>query len=196
MICFYDNIWIRGSNCLLCIMKTETVVRCVRRKKLRAINEFGGKCQKCGYDKCITALEFHHLDEKNKSTTPSHAIMRWSWEKALKELKKCILVCANCHREIHENERGIGDISLKRDNPALMEKECKCCKKKFIATKSRQIMCSNDCRTLFGRKVKRPTKNKLKQELRSNKSWSELGRNYGVSDNAVRKWAKTYGLTR
>lgn len=171
-------------------------MRSQKRKKIDAVNFFGGKCQICGYNRCIDALEFHHLDEKDKEAEPSHIIMRWSWEKALKELKKCILVCANCHREIHENERGIGDISLRRGNPALMEKECKCCKKKFTATKSRQIMCSNDCRTLFRRKVRRPTKSKLKQELLSNKSWSELGRNYGVSDNAVRKWAKTYGLTR
>src|SRR5574343_14188 len=153
-------------------MKTNIrVLKCVRRKKIRAINEFGGKCQKCGYNKCLTALEFHHLDSKNKLTSPSNAITRWSWDRAIIELKKCILVCANCHREIHEEKTKIEDISLIYGKRKLIEKKCKHCNKKFITINSKQITCSNYCRSFLGRKVKRPTKEELKKELDLKKSW-------------------------
>lgn len=60
----------------------------------------GGKCEKCGYNKSILALEFHHLDPKEKEFSISD--IKLDWENIKKELDKCILVCANCHREIHE----------------------------------------------------------------------------------------------
>lgn len=74
-----------------------------RRKKLRevAIQYKGGKCVFCGYGKCIDALEFHHLDPKEKDFGISKNGMTRSWEKTKKEVDKCILICANCHRELH-----------------------------------------------------------------------------------------------
>lgn len=68
----------------------------------------GEKCQCCGYNKCITALEFHHLNSEEKDFSLSHNTNQ-SWEKYSMELKKCVLVCANCHREIHA---GLIDLSL------------------------------------------------------------------------------------
>lgn len=52
--------------------------------------------------------------------------------------------------------------------------------------------CSDDCRELVSRKVARPTKSELEKML-VNSSYCEIGRKFGVSDNAVRKWAKKYG---
>ena len=74
-----------------------------RRKKLRemAIQYKGGKCIFCGYDKCIDALEFHHLDPKKKDFGISKDGLTRSWEKTKKEIDKCILICTNCHRELH-----------------------------------------------------------------------------------------------
>ncbi len=71
------------------------------RKKQNLIKYFGGKCQICGYKKCIHALEFHHKNPKEKEISIS---MNITFEKMLKEVKKCILVCANCHREIHAED--------------------------------------------------------------------------------------------
>lgn len=76
-----------------------------RRKMLRtkAIKYAGGKCMICGYDRCVDALDFHHRDEQTKSFGISQNGLTRSWEKVRKEVDKCILVCANCHREIHSN---------------------------------------------------------------------------------------------
>lgn len=70
------------------------------RKKLM-LSAFGSKCQICGYDKCNSALEFHHLDPSKKDFTFSNTLLI-HWDKVKNELKKCICVCSNCHREIHE----------------------------------------------------------------------------------------------
>lgn len=73
------------------------------RLKEKLVEYKGGKCEICGYDKCITALDFHHLNpnEKDFSLGSGSAI---AFEKAKKEVDKCILVCSNCHREIHHNQ--------------------------------------------------------------------------------------------
>ena len=82
-----------------------------RRDKIKkdAIQYKGGKCQNCGYDKCLGALEFHHLDPKEKDFSISQYGHTRSWEKLKTELDKCTLLCANCHREIHEKIRLVGE---------------------------------------------------------------------------------------
>lgn len=79
-----------------------------RRKKIRAlaIQEKGRKCALCDYDVCDEALEFHHVNGKKDFGISSKGYTR-SWEKVKAELEKCILVCANCHREIHAGLRDI-----------------------------------------------------------------------------------------
>ena len=66
--------------------------------KLRAIEEKGGHCVLCGYKQCAHALHFHHINpfEKNYKISQCN-----TWEEVEKELSKCVLVCANCHAEIH-----------------------------------------------------------------------------------------------
>ena len=82
----------------------RTVDRRRERKEL-LVEGFGGKCQICGYDKCMTALEFHHINPELKDI--NFYTTNYSWERIINECKKCICVCANCHREIHH-----GDISF------------------------------------------------------------------------------------
>ena len=74
------------------------VVERRRQYKRRLIELKGGKCEFCGYDKCASALEFHHLDEKEDKISN---IYNRSWKRILAEVEKTRLVCANCHREIH-----------------------------------------------------------------------------------------------
>lgn len=81
-----------------------------RRQKLKdmAIEYKGGKCLICGYNRCKSALEFHHTDPNQKDFGISKDGYTRSWEKVKLELDKCICVCANCHREIHS---GLIDLS-------------------------------------------------------------------------------------
>ena len=74
----------------------------VRRHELRdkAIQYKGGRCSICSYDKCASAFDFHHLDPMEKDFTISSHMS--SWERIKKEIDKCVLLCARCHREVHD----------------------------------------------------------------------------------------------
>ena len=71
-----------------------------RQRKLDAVEYKGGKCQRCGYDKYADVLEFHHRDPNVKEAS-WNKIRLWSWDKIKRELDKCSMLCANCHREEH-----------------------------------------------------------------------------------------------
>lgn len=172
--------------------KNKSIRRSQKRRKLDAVEKFGGKCKLCGYNKCIEALEFHHLDESKKEANPSHVIMKWSWERAKKELEKCILLCANCQREVHAEEHKT-DLNLRVHITSWIEKECEYCKNKFDTKEKDQKFCSTSCSSFFRRKVVRPSKEELGILLKE-KSFCAIGRQFGVSDNAVRKWMKKYGI--
>lgn len=81
--------------------RSRSVVDWRRRIKKKAIDYKGGKCQNCGYCKSVFSMDFHHVDPKKKDYNISSKNTR-SWEKTKKELEKCVLVCKNCHGEIHE----------------------------------------------------------------------------------------------
>lgn len=95
------------NNNRLKITKSESVIAWRKRTKLKLVEYKGGKCQCCGYSKCIEALEFHHIDTSNKAFSISGKSK--SFENLKKEVDKCILVCSNCHKEIHA-----GFIDLKK----------------------------------------------------------------------------------
>ena len=84
-----------------------------RRRKVRlmSVEYKGGKCEKCGYDKCIDALEFHHKDPVLKDFSISGKGYTRSWKSVKEELDKCILLCANCHRELHAKLAALGGNS-------------------------------------------------------------------------------------
>lgn len=75
------------------------------KRKIELIELKGGCCERCGYDKNVAAFDFHHKDPTKKDFSISSSGNTRAWEVIKKELDKCIMVCANCHREIHEEER-------------------------------------------------------------------------------------------
>lgn len=85
----------RNLECSTCRNRES---RQKRKEKSYAI--LGGKCKVCGYNKCIEAFDIHHTNEDNKTLTFASS---WglSWEKLEKELDQCMLLCSNCHRELH-----------------------------------------------------------------------------------------------
>jgi hypothetical protein len=81
---------------------SEQTTERMRKFKSQMIEYKGGCCVRCGYKKYQGALEFHHLEPSEKDFNPSH-MRKYSFdERVKKELDKCILVCSNCHREIHD----------------------------------------------------------------------------------------------
>lgn len=105
-----------------------------RDRKKYFIDLLGGKCSKCGYNKCINALCFHHIN--NKKFTLDVANLRSKNLKVLNiEIKKCILLCSNCHMEYHHQDLNIDDInpsnrqkSIDRKILLINKKGNKCCR--------------------------------------------------------------------
>ena len=76
----------------------KTILR--NNMKKQAVKLLGGKCSICGYNKCIDALEFHHKDPSIKEFKIGSG-NTMSWKEYKNEVSKCMLVCSNCHKEIH-----------------------------------------------------------------------------------------------
>lgn len=183
-------------------MSYENVKNSRQRLKMRLLYVAGDRCTICGYDKCRTALEFHHLNPKEKDFTLS-TNANIATEKALEEIKKCILVCANCHREIHSDLINSATLislySQERANEILAELNaiktktlhyCKDCGK--LLSEPRAERCSN-CANKARRVCERPSRDELKKLIRTT-PFTQLGQRFGVTDNAVKKWCKAEGL--
>lgn len=92
--------------------KSESVIEWRQRQKIKLVEYKGGCCERCGYNKSISALQFHHLNPLEKDFSIGGS--SYSFERLKGEVDKCILVCSNCHIEIHEIERNkIGSVAQK-----------------------------------------------------------------------------------
>ena len=109
----------------------------------------------------------HHIDGNRINNSPENLIVMSNAE----------------HSRLH---------ALLRSTVVRMTKRCPSCKKIFVAEENRKY-CSLPCSKFAQRKVERPTKEILIEEIK-NMSWVGIGRKYGVSDNAIRKWARAYKL--
>lgn len=170
--------------------RREAVQKRREKLKLLAIEYKGGKCEICGYDSCPDALEFHHVNPSEKEFGISKNGNTRSFESIKKELDKCILVCSNCHREIHYNLR------TKETNKIIeeiaKEKELKDSKKIKITKVKKEKVKEEKQKNTKKRTI--PTKEEVITLLKETKNFSEAGRLRNVSDNAVRKWCKKYGI--
>ena len=98
--------------------RRQYLIRAVqkRRKKIRktAVEYKGGRCEICGYSRCIEALEFHHKNSSGKDFSISEKGYTRSWAKVKEEIDKCLLLCANCHREIHAEVQLSREIGIEK----------------------------------------------------------------------------------
>lgn len=175
------------------------------RRKKSFVNALGGKCQKCGYNQSLSALDFHHLDSKTKKYNISDLLRNpKSIDIIGEELKKCVLLCKNCHCELHDGLWNINEINIiPLDITILLKvkinynKSCKYCQLKFVTKLNNQLFCSQSCSSLFrftnNNKNSRPTKEELKK-LYEKYSMTKIAKIYNVSDNAVKKWLIKYKL--
>ncbi len=95
----------RRYRCRQC--RIDGVCRRRREVKARLVEEAGGRCCICGYDRHPAALQFHHVDRSAKELTLSKRVL--SLEKLRVESRKCVLLCATCHAEV---EAGIARVPL------------------------------------------------------------------------------------
>ncbi|QQG34078.1 HNH nuclease domain-containing protein [Aeromonas phage ZPAH1] len=100
---FYKRSGLRSSEYYTCCKICHSAANSIKFNgfKDKCLEYKGYSCSKCGYSKCKAALEFHHVDPRHKDFQISRRFTM-KWENVMKELDKCIVVCANCHREIHE----------------------------------------------------------------------------------------------
>lgn len=100
---FYkDNKKSRGFSYYCKSCTAENKLGRIRARKIEVVKNKGGKCVKCGYNKSMRALHFHHLTEDKD---PSFYNWRqWGLERIYKELEDCILLCSNCHAEAHDED--------------------------------------------------------------------------------------------
>lgn len=180
-------------------MAGDHVVNYRRRMKAKLIAYKGGKCERCLYCKsCPSAYSFHHRDPSKKDFSIGGKSI--SFKRLCREVDKCDLLCVRCHAEVHDAE--IADIREKKHHKYAERMErrwirqgraCVQCKRAFWPKTLTQKYCSSGCSQRSQRIAKRPRKQHLARMI-GKKSWVALGHKYGVSDNAVRKWARGYGL--
>jgi hypothetical protein len=92
-------------RCVPC--RAEAVTDRRRRVKAILVEEAGGRCATCGYDRCMAALQFHHVDPKTKHFSLGRKGVARSLERARAEARKCVLLCANCHAEVEAGVLGL-----------------------------------------------------------------------------------------
>lgn len=89
--------------------RAECVAKRRRLVKERLVEEAGGRCMICGYDRCQRVLQFHHLDPSTKEFHLGHGGLTRSLTRSRLEARKCALLCANCHGEV---EAGLATVPL------------------------------------------------------------------------------------
>jgi 5-methylcytosine-specific restriction endonuclease McrA len=81
--------------------------------KAQLVDEAGGCCALCGYDRHLGALQFHHIDPTTKHFAIAHTGTTISLERARSETSKCVLLCANCHAEVEGGLISVGSVPIK-----------------------------------------------------------------------------------
>ena len=178
-------------NCIDCKKKFEgngtrcnscTVILHRQRMKEACVYYMGNKCPLCGYDRCVEAFDFHSEDDRDFLS------LTQSWQKIFQDLKKCIMTCANCHREIHFNDQKTNHIKTPHNqnrfinalrNFDLQPRGIKKSVQKSDKRKSAKIIW--------------PELDELIEMLQES-SFLSVGKELGVSDNAVRKHLTKNGI--
>ena len=183
---------------------SQVVINHIKKRKQDLVSVLGGKCCICGFDQFVEALDFHHVNPKEKSfgIGASNCTTR-ALDVQLQEVRKCVLVCANCHRGIHA-----GYIEIPKDYQLLFNEEIAAkllsenydrrfgkkhlCQRCGVELKTNSTYCV-DCAKLVQRKVDRPSREELKTLIRTI-PFVQIAKQYNVTDNAIRKWCIAYKL--
>lgn len=175
------------------------------RAKKRLVDAFGGACGLCGYNKCHSALAFHHIDPKEKENSFGQ-IQSMAWEKIINEVRKCVMLCHNCHAEFHAGVKH--DLSkcprfnefyatYKRGNylvgsevqPPKPRAYCKKCGKEIVS--KRKLFCSEACYAIF-RTKEIISEDELYRAFLKHGTKHKVARHLKVANRTLRRWVDFY----
>ena len=159
------------------------------------INELGGKCVLCGYDKNRNALRIHCKDENAKIGKAKSGSLSKDVSAYKSKAEDCVLLCTNCYSEIHEINQAthLSNEGTESRIQKYVDKSKQCTKcGKHIDRKSKSGLCSK-CFSFTRRVVERPTKEVLLKQLET-MPFTDVAKIYKVSDNAIRQWCRKYGI--
>lgn len=174
----------------------EKVTNWRQRTKERMVSAFGGSCGICKYNHYVGALEFHHLDSKEKERGLSTMIVNpTSWSRIVNELRKCVCLCSRCHKEVHGNVTLIPE-NIPRFNEQFVEykevfekeiNKCPICgNEKSINQKTCSYACAaKKAETYNWEKIS------LYSMLNQKMSYKRISEIVGCTDVAVKKREKT-----
>lgn len=170
------------------------------KRKLEAVNLLGGSCSKCGYNKNLSALQFHHINSYEKSfPLDARAFGNRSKEVLLLEIAKCRVLCANCHAEEHYPENTIENIqNFVKNIPKIKTLEytnkelvCSICGGSRVGRKS--DIC-RQCSNIRTRKFERPSAEELIFDKIELKTFYKISKKYGCTHKTIEKWFLRYNI--
>lgn len=158
----------------------------------------GAKCAICGYDKCHQACDFHHIDESLKNFTIGDSIaMCLDILLILEEIKKCVLLCSNCHREYHSglmpNVIFVSSFNDERYKEVYIDRSCQECKSPLYNEKTN--FCSKTCKSTYNQKKQKRNRDAktvwteidvVNLLARNNGVFLRAGKEVGLTDNGVK----------
>lgn len=171
-----------------------------KRTKIKLVEAFGNICCVCGQSFEPELYDFHHINPENKKFNISNSYSTCaSWSLIVEEAKKCVMLCSNCHRLVEYGYTNLPINTLKFDETKItttVEREllpkyarapCPICGNKVLYCNT---YCCHECAQKAHRKVKdRPSHEDLIL-LVSEQGFEAVGRLFGVTGNAVKKWLK------
>ena len=170
-----------------------------QKLRLKILKCFNEKCGICNYNKCTSALEFHHIDPTLKEFSIKSYDVN-NYEKIVNELRKCVCVCSNCHKEIH-NHGLIIPKDIYTFNEEIAKSEFVCNKKQYDACPTcgkqkyiKRKFCSLDCYVENGIKIDWNQYDLYDLVCIKKLKLTEVAKLIGTSDNNVRKRLKRLKL--
>jgi hypothetical protein len=154
-----------------------------KKSRLYMIEALGGKCVICGYNKTYKAFDIHHLHSK-LFVLNNIILNKSNWSKIIAELRKCVLLCGNCHGEVHDGLHPTLESSFNESYAGFKELTSK---EEFAAAR-----CKDPKRGKIG-KSKIPSKEDLENDL-GKMTKTAICEKYDLYQSFFYKLLKRYGL--
>jgi hypothetical protein len=143
------------------------------------------ECQRCKYN---LHIEICHI--RAISDYPDNTLV-----KDINDQSNIIILCPNCHWELDEGYLVYENNQFKKSKPKKVYPKCKTCKEDFKRRNRYHVYCSIICVPKKLKCKRIPNKEELEKLIKT-KPWTHIGEEFGVSDNAMRAWARKYGILK